>query len=123
MISMDIRHPDIEAFVKMKQDLAKVTGANVSVKISDSFMKAVEENKPFTLQFPVDADTRSTQPTSMRQRCGIQLLNRQHDCRAGPPDVGQHHQEPPGPRVPRVSKLRQLTPAERSHFQLMTRVD
>jgi ribonucleoside-diphosphate reductase alpha chain len=56
MISMDIRHPDIEAFVKMKQDLAKVTGANVSVKISDSFMKAVEENKPFTLQFPVDAD-------------------------------------------------------------------
>jgi ribonucleoside-diphosphate reductase alpha chain len=56
MISMDIRHPDIEAFVKMKQDLTKVTGANVSVKISDSFMEAVENNDTFTLQFPVDAE-------------------------------------------------------------------
>jgi len=53
---MDIRHPDIEAFVKMKQNLTKVTGANVSVKISDSFMEAVENNDTFTLQFPVDAD-------------------------------------------------------------------
>ncbi len=56
MISMDIRHPDIESFVKMKQDLTKVTGANVSVKISDSFMEAVENNESFTLQFPVDAE-------------------------------------------------------------------
>jgi len=56
MISMDIRHPDIEQFVKMKHDLAKVTGANVSVKISDSFMKAVEDDKPFALQFPVGAE-------------------------------------------------------------------
>jgi ribonucleoside-diphosphate reductase alpha chain len=56
MISMDIRHPDIEAFVKMKQNLTKVTGANVSVKISDSFMEAVESNDTFTLQFPVDAE-------------------------------------------------------------------
>ena len=56
MISMDIRHPDIESFVKMKQNLTKVTGANVSVKISDSFMEAVESNGTFTLQFPVDAE-------------------------------------------------------------------
>jgi ribonucleoside-diphosphate reductase alpha chain len=55
MISMDIRHPDIEKFVKMKHDLTKVTGANISVKISDRFMKAVENNELFTLQFPVDA--------------------------------------------------------------------
>ena len=57
MISMDIRHPDIEQFVKMKHDLAKVTGANVSVKVSDSFMEAVEAQEPFTLQFPVDASS------------------------------------------------------------------
>ena len=56
MISMDIRHPDIEEFVKMKRDLTKVTGANVSVKISDSFMEAVENDEMFTLQFPVDAE-------------------------------------------------------------------
>jgi ribonucleoside-diphosphate reductase alpha chain len=57
MISMDVRHPDIEKFVTMKQDLKKVTGANVSVKISDSFMEAVENKESFTLQFPVDSDT------------------------------------------------------------------
>jgi len=55
MISMDIRHPDIEKFVVMKQNLTKVTGANVSVKISDSFMRAVENKESFILQFPVDS--------------------------------------------------------------------
>ena len=57
MISMDIRHPDIEKFIAMKQDLTKVTGANVSVKISDSFMTAVENKESFTLQFPIDSTT------------------------------------------------------------------
>ena len=56
MITMDIKHPDIEQFVKMKHNLTKVTGANVSVKISDDFMKAVEDKDTFTLQFPVDSD-------------------------------------------------------------------
>ena len=59
MITMDIRHPDIEKFVTMKHDLTKVTGANVSIKISDSFMEAVESNQKFTLQFPVDSDNPS----------------------------------------------------------------
>jgi ribonucleoside-diphosphate reductase alpha chain len=56
MISMDIRHPDIEKFVKMKHDLTKVTGANISVKISDTFMHAVENNESFTLKFPIDSE-------------------------------------------------------------------
>ena len=56
MISMDIRHPDIAEFVKMKHDLTKVTGANVSVKITDEFMEAVENQETFTLQFPVDSE-------------------------------------------------------------------
>ena len=55
MISMDIRHPDIAEFVKMKHDLTKVTGANVSVKITDEFMEAVENKQTFTLQFPVES--------------------------------------------------------------------
>lgn len=57
MITMDVRHPDIEEFVTMKRDLTKVTGANVSVKISDSFMNAVQSGETFTLKFPVDSDT------------------------------------------------------------------
>ena len=56
MISMDVRHPDIEQFIKMKHDLTKVTGANVSVKISDDFMRAVENDEEFTLSYPVGSD-------------------------------------------------------------------
>jgi len=63
MISMDIRHPDIEQFITMKQDLTKVTGANVSIKISDNFMRAVEGEKSFTLQYPVDSDN----PTHVKE--------------------------------------------------------
>ena len=56
MITMDVRHPDIHEFVTMKQDLTKVTGANVSVKISNSFMKAVVADEAFTLTFPVGSE-------------------------------------------------------------------
>ncbi len=63
MITLDVRHPDIEKFVTMKHDLTKVTGANVSVKISDEFMKAVENKQQFTLRFPVDSDN----PTSTKE--------------------------------------------------------
>jgi ribonucleoside-diphosphate reductase alpha chain len=59
MISIDVRHPDVEKFVTMKHDLTKVTGANVSIRISDDFMEAVEQDQDFTLKFPVD----STNPT------------------------------------------------------------
>jgi ribonucleoside-diphosphate reductase alpha chain len=56
MISLDVRHPDVEKFVTMKHDLTKVTGANVSIKITDDFMEAVEQDQEFTLRFPVDSD-------------------------------------------------------------------
>jgi len=55
MITMDVRHPDIKQFVTMKHDLTKVTGANVSVKLSDDFMNAVDNDSDFLLRFPVDA--------------------------------------------------------------------
>ncbi|MFY9308465.1 MAG: adenosylcobalamin-dependent ribonucleoside-diphosphate reductase [Bacteroidia bacterium] len=57
MITMDVAHPDIEQFVTLKQDLSKVTGANVSVRLSDEFMNAVSNNTPFRLRFPVDSET------------------------------------------------------------------
>jgi ribonucleoside-diphosphate reductase alpha chain len=54
MLTMDIKHPDIANFVTMKQDKTKVTGANVSVKLSDAFMQAVENDEDWVTQFPVD---------------------------------------------------------------------
>jgi len=56
MISMDVRHPDVEKFITMKHDLTKVTGANVSLKITDDFMRAVEKNEQYELRFPVEAE-------------------------------------------------------------------
>jgi ribonucleoside-diphosphate reductase alpha chain len=54
MITMDVRHPDIEQFVVMKRDLGKVTGANISVLISDEFMQAVENDSDWELCWPVN---------------------------------------------------------------------
>lgn len=53
MLSMSINHPDIEEFITKKQDLTKVTGANISVKVTDEFMKAVENDEDYMLRFPV----------------------------------------------------------------------
>lgn len=55
MITMDVAHPDIEQFITIKQDLTRVTGANISVRLSDEFMQAVEHDADFTLRFPVEA--------------------------------------------------------------------
>lgn len=56
MLTMSITHPDVEEFIEKKQDLTKVTGANVSVKVTDNFMKAVENNEDYYLKWPTDID-------------------------------------------------------------------
>ncbi len=56
MLSVAIQHPDSEAFIDAKLESGKVTGANVSVKIDDDFMRSVIEKKPYTTQYPVGSD-------------------------------------------------------------------
>lgn len=55
MITIDIAHPDVEQFITVKQDLSKVTGANISIRLSDEFMNAVSNNTDYTLRWPIDA--------------------------------------------------------------------
>lgn len=55
MISMDISHPDIQEFIDVKTDLEKVTKANISVKITDEFMKAVKNKQKYTCKFIVES--------------------------------------------------------------------
>ena len=55
MLSISIKHPDAEDFIDAKLEVGKITGANVSVKIDDDFMKAVVENKKYTQQYPIDS--------------------------------------------------------------------
>lgn len=54
MLSMSINHPDIEEFITKKQDLTKVTGANISVKVTDEFMQAVIKDEEYFLRYPVN---------------------------------------------------------------------
>jgi len=51
MISIDCNHPDLEEFIDVKNDLTRVTKANVSVRFTDKFMKAVKNNEEFELTF------------------------------------------------------------------------
>ncbi len=55
MLSLLIKHPDAERFIDAKVDTGKVTGANVSIKIDDEFMRAALAGKSYTQQFPVAA--------------------------------------------------------------------
>jgi len=55
MLSISVLHPDAEQFIDAKLEAGKVTGANISVKITDEFMKAVAEDGEFTQRFPIDS--------------------------------------------------------------------
>lgn len=55
MLSVSIKHPDAEAFIDAKMTEGKVTGANVSVRIDDDFMRCATEGRPYRQQYPIDA--------------------------------------------------------------------
>ncbi|QRR02811.1 adenosylcobalamin-dependent ribonucleoside-diphosphate reductase [Dyadobacter sandarakinus] len=63
MLSVAIRHPDSEKFIDAKLEQGKVTGANVSVRIDDEFMRAVDSNGAYVQQYPVD----SPEPTHKQE--------------------------------------------------------
>ena len=56
MLTISIKHPDSEKFIDAKMTENKVTGANVSVKIDDDFMKSVQNNTPYNQQYPIVSD-------------------------------------------------------------------
>ena len=57
MLSVSIKHPDSEAFIDAKMTEGKITGANVSVKIDDEFMRCATEDREYVQQFPIDSAT------------------------------------------------------------------
>lgn len=56
MMTVSIKHPDSEAFIDAKMTPGKITGANVSVRIDDEFMRSATEGKSYRQQFPIDSD-------------------------------------------------------------------
>jgi ribonucleoside-diphosphate reductase alpha chain len=63
MLSISIKHPEAEGFIDAKMTEGKITGANVSVKITDEFMQCLKEGKPFVQQYPVN----SANPTFVQE--------------------------------------------------------
>lgn len=55
MLSISIKHPNAEQFIDAKLEQGKITGANVSVKITDEFMECVRDGSPFVQQYPIDS--------------------------------------------------------------------
>ncbi|RPD96466.1 adenosylcobalamin-dependent ribonucleoside-diphosphate reductase [Aureibaculum marinum] len=93
MLTMDVAHPDIEDFVTIKQDLTKVTGANISIRLSDEFMKAVVNDTKFTLKWPID----SAEPKYTKEINAKELWNKIIECAHNTAEPGlifwdrQHH--------------------------------
>ena len=57
MLTISVHHPQISDFIKIKRDLTKVTGANISIRVTDEFMNAVKSESQFQLRWPVDSDS------------------------------------------------------------------
>ena len=72
MLSISIKHPDSESFIDAKLDQGKVTGANISVKIDDEFMKCVINDSPYTQQYPIE----SKNPTFTKEIDARKLWNK-----------------------------------------------
>ena len=93
MLTMDVAHPDIEDFISIKQDLTKITGANISIRLSDAFMNAVVNNSKFTLQFPIG----SKEPTYSKEIDANELWEKIITCAHNTAEPGlifwdrQHH--------------------------------
>ncbi|MCK9639671.1 MAG: adenosylcobalamin-dependent ribonucleoside-diphosphate reductase [Prolixibacteraceae bacterium] len=72
MLSVSIKHPDSEQFIDAKMDEGKVTGANVSVKIDDEFMKAVRNSTTYHQKYPINSNepvyTKDTDAASLWQK-------------------------------------------------------
>ena len=67
MLTVDVAHQDVETFIDIKRDLKKVTGANISLRISDEFMNAVENDEDFELRWPVTGKPKTTRSVSAKK--------------------------------------------------------
>lgn len=60
MLTLDVHHPQVRDFVKIKRDLTRVTGANISLRLSDEFMEAVSKGEQVQLRWPCDPNKKPT---------------------------------------------------------------
>lgn len=71
MLTISVHHPEIATFINIKRNQTRVTGANISIRVTDAFMKAVREDAMYTQQWPID----SAHPTLKREVPAKEIWN------------------------------------------------
>jgi ribonucleotide reductase alpha subunit len=67
ILILSVHHPEIKTFINIKRDKQKVTGANISIRATDEFIKAVKNNDEFELRWPVKGDPLISQKVSAKE--------------------------------------------------------
>lgn len=81
MISLDVHHPQARDFAKIKRDLTRITGANISLRLSDEFMTAVETNDKVQLRWPCDPKVKHTMEEFVDAReLWDEIIESAHGC-------------------------------------------
>ena len=80
MLTISVHHPQIRDFIKIKRELTRVTGANISVRLSDEFLNAVTNNSDFELRFPVDAKDPKISKLINAQELWDEIIESAHAC-------------------------------------------
>lgn len=80
MLTLSCKHNDVIDFINIKRSLNKITGANISLRITDEFMRAVECNDDFTLQWPVDSDAPKITNTVKAKVVWDALVDSAYEC-------------------------------------------
>lgn len=78
MLSISVHHPQVMDFIKIKRDLTKVTGANISVRVSDEFMNAVKNNGSYEQRWPVDSSNPEIKNTADATEVWNELIEGAH---------------------------------------------
>ena len=80
MLTISVHHPQIRDFIKIKRDLARVTGANISIRLSDEFLNAVTDDLDFEIRFPVDSDSPIISELVNARELWDDVIKSAHEC-------------------------------------------
>ena len=78
MLTISVHHPQIRDFIKIKRDLTRVTGANISVRVSDEFMNAVKSGSEYQQRWPVDSTSPEVENLASAQEIWNELIEGAH---------------------------------------------
>ena len=80
MLTISVHHPQIRDFIKIKRELTRMTGANISVRLSDEFLNAVENETQVELRYPVDSNDPSISELVDAQGLWDDIIESAHAC-------------------------------------------